>query len=100
MRLSSPTGRWRLEVGLQQLGTDGQWGTRDLPTSRFVSASAVIARWYNSSEISLEARAGSASRSVPTDGTADESLLEPGTVDAGQGSQSGQPVQESPMEEE
>ena len=48
----------RVEFGLQQRGTDGSWGERLLPKTRFFPAGATRDRWLRSSPLTLTADIG------------------------------------------
>ena len=41
----------RVEFGLQQQGTDGSWGERLLPKTRYLPAGAPLDRWLHSSPL-------------------------------------------------
>ena len=45
----------RVEFGLQQRGTDGEWGERLLPSRRFFPSSAAVGRWLSSTPLTLTA---------------------------------------------
>ena len=48
----------RVEFGLQQLGGDGDWGERQLPSRRFFPAGIAPGRWLSSSPLSITVAGG------------------------------------------
>ena len=54
----------RVEFGLQQRGSDGEWGERLLPSRRFFPSGATVGRWLSSSPLTVSAVAGAPAADV------------------------------------
>ncbi len=74
----------KIEVALQQKGSDGEWDDRQLPTSRFISATATVDRWQNSSSLTVTtvAPAGTRESRSQSEQPKDDPLMEEAPADA------------------